>query len=56
LRAPLEARGFEPFASQCVMVKHTTVRVKEPSLKLVPALEAGAKAATPMMKTQGNIQ
>ncbi len=51
LRAPLEARGFQPFASQCVMVKHTTVRVKEPALKLVPALETRAEAATPMMKT-----
>jgi len=51
LRAPLEARGFQPFASQCVMVKHTTVRVKEPSLKLVPALETRAEVATPMMKT-----
>jgi len=51
LRVPLEARGFQPFASQCVMVKHTTVRVKEPALKLVPALEKRAEAATPMVKT-----
>ena len=51
LRAPLETRGFEPFASQCVMVKHTTIRIKEPTLRLVPALETRAEAATPMMKT-----
>jgi len=56
LRVPLEARGFQHFASQCVMVKHTTVRVKEPALKLVPALEKRAEAATPMMKTQGNVK
>lgn len=56
LRAPLEAKGFQPFASQCAMIKHTTVRVKEPALKLVPALEKRAEAATPMMKTQGNVQ
>ena len=56
LRVPLETRGFQPFASQCVMVKHTTVRVKEPALKLVPALEKRAEAATPMMKTQGNVK
>ena len=56
LRAPLEAKGFQLFASQCAMVKHTTVRVKEPALKLVPALEKRAEAATPMMKTQGNVQ
>lgn len=54
LRAALEARGFEPFASQCVMVKHTTVRIKEPALKLVPALEKRAEAATPMMKQVHN--
>jgi hypothetical protein len=52
LRAPLEAKGFQLFASQCAMVKHTTVRVKEPALKLVPALEKRAEAATPMMKTR----
>ena len=56
LRAPLEAKGFQLFASQCAMVKHTTVRVKEPALKLVPALEKRAEAATPMMKAQGNVQ
>jgi hypothetical protein len=52
LRVPLEAKGFQLFASQCAMVKHTTVRVREPALKLVPALEKRAEAATPMMKTQ----
>jgi hypothetical protein len=51
LRVPLEAKGFQPFASQCVMIKYTTVRVREPALKLVPALEKRAEAATPMMKT-----
>lgn len=51
LRVPLEAKGFHLFASQCVMVKYTTVRVKEPTFKLVPALEKRAEAATPMMKT-----
>lgn len=50
LRVPLEDRGFQLFASRCVMVKHTTVRIKEPALKLIPALEKGAEAATPMMK------
>ncbi len=56
LRVPLEAQGFQLFASQCVMIKHTTVRVKKPVLKLVPALEKRAEAATPMMKTQGNVK
>jgi len=49
LTAALKAKGFQLFASRCVMVKHTTVRIKEPALKLVPSLEKGAEAATPMM-------
>lgn len=56
LRAPLEARGFQLFASQCVMIKYTTVRIREPAPKLVPTLEKRAEAATPMMKTQGNVK
>jgi len=56
LRAPLEARGLHQFASQCVMIKYTTVLIKEPALKLIPALEKRAEAATPMMKTQGNVK
>ena len=50
LRVSLEAKGFQLFASQCVMIKYTAVRVKKPALKLVPALEKRAEAATPMMK------
>ncbi len=56
LRVPLEAQGFQLFASQCVMIKHTTVRVRKPVLKLIPGLEKRAEAATPMMKTQGNVK
>lgn len=51
LRTPLEAMGFQHFASQCVMVKYTTVLIKEPALKRVPALEKRAEVATPLMKT-----
>ena len=56
LRVPLETKGFQHFASQCVMIKYTTVRIQEPALKLVPTLEKRAEAATPMMKTQGNVK
>ena len=56
VRVPLEARGFQHFASQCVMIKYTAVRIKEPALKLVPALEKRAEAATPMMKTHCTIR
>jgi len=47
LKTPLQAWGFEPFASQAVLVKHMTVRVLEPARKLVPALDKRAEVATP---------
>jgi hypothetical protein len=56
LRAPLEAKEVHQFASQCVMIKYTTVLIKEPALKLIPALDKRAKAAAPMIKTQGNVK
>jgi hypothetical protein len=46
LRTSLQERGFEPFSAHCRLVKHTTVRVKEPARGLVPALEKRAKAPT----------
>ena len=56
LRVPLETKGFQHFASQCVMIKYTTVRIQEPALKLVPTLDKRAEAVTPMMETQGNVK
>jgi hypothetical protein len=47
IRAPLEDRGFEAVSLQCRLVKHTTVRVKEPARTLVHALEKRAEAPTP---------
>jgi len=49
LRTPLQDWGFEPFGSQDILVKHTTVRITEPTRKLVPALDKRAEAATPTM-------
>ncbi|HIC93543.1 MAG TPA: hypothetical protein EYP09_04750 [Anaerolineae bacterium] len=46
LREALEARGFQLFASQAVLVKHIAVRAEKPVVKLVPALEKRAGAAT----------
>jgi len=54
LRAPLQDWGFEPFGSQAILVKHTTVRIKEPTRKLVPALDKRAEAATPTMSRINN--
>ena len=42
----LQGRGFEPVADRSLMVKHTTVKVKVPKLKLIPGLENGVNAAT----------
>jgi hypothetical protein len=47
LRAPLQDWGFEPFGSQAILVKYTTVRIKEPARTLVPALDKRAEVATP---------
>lgn len=42
IQALLEDRGFAPVAACSVLVKHTTVEVREPHRKLVPALEKRA--------------
>jgi hypothetical protein len=39
LRNDLEAAGFEYLLTRSLLVKHTTVRAKEPLIKLMPALE-----------------
>ncbi len=43
VRGLLEDRGFTPGDTYSLLVKHTTVRVKEPLRKLVPALEKGVE-------------
>ncbi|MBI4788936.1 MAG: hypothetical protein HY782_18040 [Chloroflexi bacterium] len=45
LRAPLEDLGFRYLYTRSLLVKHTTARVKEPFIKLVPALEKRAEPA-----------
>ena len=39
LRNDLEATGFKYLLTRSLLVKHTTVRAKEPLIKLIPALE-----------------
>ena len=39
LRNDLEAAGFKYLLTRSLLVKHTTVRAKEPLIKLMPALE-----------------
>lgn len=48
LRGTLDALGFEPLASELLMVKHTTVRARVPVNALSPALEKGVERATPI--------
>lgn len=45
LRAPLEDIGFRYVYTRSLLVKHTTARVKEPLIKLVPSLEKRAEPA-----------
>lgn len=46
VRALLEERGFGQISMQCCLVKHTTARVQEPAMGLVPALENRAQSPT----------
>jgi hypothetical protein len=46
IRAPLQDRGFTLFTSQCLLVRHLLVRVKEAARGLVPALEKRVEAPT----------
>lgn len=39
IRAPLEDNGFRYVHTRTLLVKHTTARIKEPAINLVPALE-----------------
>jgi hypothetical protein len=48
LQAALSSVGFEPVASELLMVKHTTVRARVPVQKLSPALEKGVETAAPI--------
>jgi hypothetical protein len=52
IRTSLETAGFEPILRQSLMVKHTTVRVKEPAPWTVPALEKPA----PLVQTRSHAR
>jgi hypothetical protein len=46
IQALLAERGFSPASACSLLVKHTTVQVRKPQRKLVPALEKRAEIAT----------
>jgi hypothetical protein len=52
MRGLLEDRGFTPGETYSLMVKHTTVRIKEPLRKLVPALEKGAEVTPSVSQSE----
>jgi len=54
LRALLEDRQFEPFSTQCCLVRHTTARVAEAVRPLVPALEKRVNAPTTTASSTDN--
>jgi hypothetical protein len=41
LGGPLEALGFQPWARQTVLVKHTTARIEHPAFAPLPAMKGG---------------
>jgi hypothetical protein len=49
LGGALEALGFEPSASQAVMVKHTVCRIEHPVLRSIHSLESAMHALPPVM-------
>ncbi|MBM4429082.1 MAG: hypothetical protein FJ026_01870 [Chloroflexi bacterium] len=50
--AVLAERGFIPLETDSLLVKHTTVQVKEPMRKLVPVLEKRAEAAPTVSRSE----
>ena len=50
----LQAVGFEPFARQGILVKHTTVPIKDPLVKFLPAIEKRVGPSTPTVTMLNN--
>lgn len=55
VRGGLEELGFQPLASELLMVKQTTVRMSVPVDQLRPALEKGVETAAPI-STSNNCE
>jgi len=51
LQEALGELGFQPFASELLMVKHTTVRAAVPVSKLSPALDKQVETAAPISRS-----
>ena len=55
IQALLTERGFAPVSACSLLVKHTTVQVREPQRKLVPALEKRAEVASTVSHSESGI-
>lgn len=55
VQAALEDRGFTLANTHSLLVKHTTVRVRKPLRKLVPALEKRAEAAPTVSRSETEV-
>jgi len=56
VQAALEERGFTLTETHCLLVKHTTVLVSEPSRKLIPALEKRAEVAPTVSRSEAEVK
>lgn len=54
LRGTLAELGFEAFANQAVMVKHTVARIEHPIFRAVAAFE-GAVRVTPTIRVKSGV-
>jgi len=52
MQAVLEQQGFTPVDTYSLLVKHTTVRVREPRRKLVPGLEKRVEVAPTVSRSE----
>ena len=50
----LQAVGFEPFARQAILVKHTTVLIRDPLMKFLPAIEKRVGSSAPTVNILNN--
>nr|MBC7244558.1 hypothetical protein [Chloroflexota bacterium] len=56
IQSVLEERGFALTNTYSLLVKHTTVRIKEPARKLVPVLEKKAEIAPTVSRSEAEQQ
>jgi gentisate 1,2-dioxygenase len=56
IQTVVEDKGFELASAHSLWVKHTTLRVREPKRKLVPALEKRAEVAPTISRSEAELE